>query len=88
MLNQILPAAMSSGALSYMQYLPDTIEEMIMQLAERTGIGTLGAGVSAGARLSPASLGAGDVGDVGDWGPTGAPGRPACTRTCAAGSTP
>ena len=43
MMQEILPAAMSSGMLSYMQYLPDTIEEMIMQLAERTNLGTLGA---------------------------------------------
>ena len=88
MMNQILPAAMSSGALSYMQYLPDQIEEIIMQLAERTNLGTLGAGVVGWGSAMPGLLGAGDVGDVGDYGPMGAPRRQGCTRTCAAGSTP
>ena len=71
MMNQILPAAMSSGALSYMQYLPDQIEEIIMQLAERTNLGTLGAGVVGWGSAIPGLLGAGDVGDVGDYGKYG-----------------
>jgi hypothetical protein len=73
LLNQVLPSAMSSGALSYMQYLPDTIEEIIMQLAERTGLGGLGAGVVGwgGAGVLQNLLGAGDVGDVGDYGSMG-----------------
>ena len=72
MMNEILPAAMSSGMLSYMQYLPDTIEEMIMQLAERTNLGTLGAGVVGWGSQFPEFLGAGDVGDIGDFGSYGA----------------
>ncbi len=80
MLNQILPQAMSTGPLSYMQYLPDTIEEMIMQLAERTSLGSLGAGVVGwGSALGSGILGTGgsstqdggDLGDVGDYGPMG-----------------
>lgn len=82
LLNQALPAAMSSGAMSYMQYLPDTIEEIMMQLAERTGLGGLGAGIvgwgGTGALKNMVGSGAGalqdlfgDVGDVGDYGSFG-----------------
>lgn len=71
MLNQVLPTAMGSGALSFMQYLPDSIEEIIMQLAERTGVGTAAAGVTGWGSMFPQLLGAGDVGDVGDYGSYG-----------------
>lgn len=74
LLNQVLPAAMSSGALSYMQYLPDTIEEILMQMAERTKVGGAAAGLmgwgSGLAHLFEAGA-PGDVGDVGDYGPLG-----------------
>jgi hypothetical protein len=71
LLNAALPNAMSSGALSYMQYMPDTMEEILMQLAERTNIGAGVAGVAGwGAGLGQL-LGSGDVGDVGDYGPMG-----------------
>jgi hypothetical protein len=77
LLNQVLPSAMSSGMLSYMQYLPDAMEEIMMQLAERTTIGAAGAGVMGwGAGLTqmlggPGSQGPGDLGDVGDFGSLG-----------------
>jgi hypothetical protein len=73
LLNQVLPSAMSSGALSYMQYLPDTIEEIVMQMAERTKVGGAAAGLMGwGSGLSHLfEAGAGDVGDVGDYGPLG-----------------
>jgi hypothetical protein len=73
LLQQVLPSAMGTGALSFMQFLPDTIEEIIMQLAERTGLGTLGAGVAGwgGSGVLQNLLGAGDVGDVGDYGSLG-----------------
>jgi hypothetical protein len=71
LLNAALPNAMSTGALSYMQYMPDTMEEILMQLAERTNIGAGIAGVAGwGAGLGQL-LGSGDVGDVGDYGPLG-----------------
>jgi hypothetical protein len=73
LMNQILPAAMSGGVLSYMQYLPDAIEEIIMQLAERTNVGTAAAGVAGWGSLFPQLFGGdgGDLGDVGDYGPMG-----------------
>jgi hypothetical protein len=82
MMNQVLPAAMSSGALSYMQYLPDTIEEILMQLAERTTVGSLGAGIAGWGGLlglgNQANQGPnqpnGDVGDYGSLGTSGTAG--------------
>lgn len=73
LLQQVLPAAMSTGQMSYMQYLPDTIEEIIMQLAERTNVGGAAAGLMGwGSGLSHLfEAGAGDVGDVGDYGSMG-----------------
>jgi hypothetical protein len=71
MMNQVLPAAMSTGALSYMQYLPDQVEEIMMQLAERTNLGTLGAGVVGWGSAIPGLGDVGDVGDVGDFGKYG-----------------
>ena len=91
MMNEILPAAMSSGMLSYMQYLPDTIEEMIMQLAERTNLGTLGAGVVGWGSAFPEFLGLVMPvmwGTLGTSAATGRPRRRGCTRTCGSGSTP
>jgi hypothetical protein len=73
LMNQVLPTAMSSGILSYMQYLPDSIQEIMNQLAERTTLGTVGAGVAGWGSMFPQLLGpgTGDAGDVGDYGSLG-----------------
>jgi hypothetical protein len=68
MLNKIVPQTMSSGLLSYLQFMPDSIQEILRQLAERTTVGSLGAGFAGWGGM----LGPGDVGDVGDFGPNGA----------------
>jgi len=44
MQNAIVPSAVSNGMLSFVQYLPDAIQQLLMQLSERTSIGSLGAG--------------------------------------------
>jgi hypothetical protein len=76
MQGQVLPGALASGALSWMQYLPDEMREMLMSLAERTNIGAAGAGILGWAGMTGFDkiLGPGDVGDVGDYGPNGTSG--------------
>lgn len=78
MVSTAVPAATSSGALSWMQYLPDEIRNMLMSFAERTNVGALGAGVLGWGGLISGGvdslLGSGDVGDVGDYGSMGTSG--------------
>jgi hypothetical protein len=87
MVGQTLPGALSQGGLSWMQYLPDEIRNLLMTAAESTKVGALGAGVLGwGSLLSGGSssgqdpvapgggLPMGDVGDVGDYGPMGTSG--------------
>lgn len=70
----VLPGALASGPLSWMQYLPDEMREMLMSLAERTNIGAAGAGVLGWGSLAGMDKLFGDVGDVGDYGPNGTSG--------------
>ena len=81
LVQQVIPAAVSKGPLSFMQFLPDTIEDLLMTFLERTGgVGTLAAGALSYGGIGVGNLsdmfeslfeGAGDVGDVGDYGPLG-----------------
>jgi len=83
MQNAIVPAAVSNGMLSFVQYLPQAIQDLLMQLSERTTIGGLGAGfLGWGSLLQGGPIGQamkgglnaivpGDVGDVGDFGSLG-----------------
>ena len=73
MQGQILPGALASGPLSFMQYLPDQMRNLLMQLAERTDIGAAGAGILGWGSMIP-GLTPGDVGDVGDYGSFGTSG--------------
>ncbi len=78
MLQQIIPQALT-GPMSFMQYLPDDIQDLLMTALNRTGI--VGAGVGGLLGYGGAAknitdyfgdfLG-GDVGDVGDWSGNGA----------------
>ena len=79
MMQQLLPQQLSSGAMQFAQYLPDTVEDMLMSLLNKTG--PVGAIIGGGIGYGPGLVGqfkdvfgAGDVGDVGDvaaWGPNG-----------------
>jgi len=73
----VLPGALASGALSWMQYLPDEMRDVLMGIAERTKVGALGAGALGWGSLFSGFMdqpGSGDVGDVGDYGPNGTSG--------------
>ena len=74
MLGSVLPGALSQGGLSWMQYLPDEIRDLLMSGAENTKVGALGAGVLGWGSLLNNGLGKGDVGDVGEYGPNGTSG--------------
>ena len=85
MLGQILPQALSSATMSYVQYLPDAIQEMLMQLSERTTVGALGGAMMGWGSLFPGAgetmmggansllskMGIVPSGDVGDVGDYG-----------------
>ena len=62
-LEQLLPAAVGAGNLNFMQFLPDTVEQMMMQFLERSG---KGGAIAAGA------LGYGNLFSD-DWGEDTAP---------------
>jgi hypothetical protein len=72
----VLPGALAGGALSWMQYLPDEMREMLMSLAERTNIGAAGAGILGWGGMAGLDklFTTGDVGDVGDYGSNGTSG--------------
>jgi hypothetical protein len=74
MQGQVLPGALASGALSWMQYLPDEMREMLMSMAERTNIGAAGAGIVGWGGMFKGIFDTGDVGDVGDYGSNGTSG--------------
>ena len=78
LLQQIVPQALTTS-MSFMQYLPDDIMDMLMTALSRTGM----AGALAGGALGYGGAASnitdyfgefmgGDIGDVGDWGPNGA----------------
>lgn len=78
LLQQIIPQALSTS-MSFMQYLPDDIMDMLMTALSRTGM----AGALAGGALGYGGAASnikdyfgeflgGDVGDVGDWSSNGA----------------
>ena len=74
MQGQVLPGALASGALSWMQYLPDEMRDLLMTAANRTNVGAAGAGVLGWGSMLGGLLGTGDVGDVGDYGSNGTSG--------------
>jgi len=83
MIGQIMPGALSSGPLSFLQYLPDEIRDLLMSAAERTNIGAAGAGILGWGGMfaddlkkwtDKLGLDSGDVGDVGDYGSLGTSG--------------
>ena len=72
MMQQLLPQQLSGGILSAAQFMPDSIEDLIMSLLNKSG--PLGAGVGAAIGYGPGIYNTikdkitGDVGDIGDAG--------------------
>ena len=60
LVQQVIPSAISKGPLSFMQFLPDTIEDLLMTFLERSG----GVGTLAGGLLSYGSIGMGNFADM------------------------
>ena len=74
MMQKMLPQQVSSGMLQFAQYLPDSVEDLIMSLLNKSG--TFGAAVGGAMGYGPGLFNTlktqfGDVGDIGDWGPNG-----------------
>lgn len=75
MVNATVPTAVASGPLSWLQYVPDEIRNLLMSFAERTNVGALGAGVLGWGSLFTGALDQnGDVGDIGGYGSLGTAG--------------
>jgi Lysozyme like domain len=67
---QIIPA-ISNSIFRWIQYLPDSVEDLLMSVAERGASALFGGGVFGGGDVPNA---AGDIGDIGDAGGYGAVG--------------
>ena len=81
-INKVIPSAVSQGAMQYAQYLPDTVEQILMTILENTGTaGSLvgayvgyganfGGGGGGGTNFSPSTVipgGPGAAGGVAEW---------------------